>query len=107
MMPQRITASPGTTKTIQAIGGATRTMLMPHRIRRLNTRSRCSSGVLATVSAPLVENGLESTTDEEIDSAMIRPTAPTAPVSRNGTASGISAPRMPVVEANADTTAPT
>ena len=82
-------------------------MLMPHCISRLKTNSRCSSGVLATVSAPLVENGLESTTEDEIDSAMISPTAPTAPVSRNGTASGISAPRMPVVEANAETTPPT
>ena len=63
--------------------------------------------MFATVSAPRVENGLESTTEDEIDSAMIMPTAPTAPVSRNGTASGISAPRMPVVEANADTTPPT
>ena len=62
--------------------------------------------MLATVSAPLVENGLESTTEEEIDSAMMRPTAPTAPVSRNGTASGISAPRMPVVDAKAETAAP-
>ena len=55
----------------------------------------------------LVENGLESTTEEAIDSAMIIPTAPTAPVSMNGTASGISAPRMPVVEANAETIPPT
>ena len=55
-------------------------MLMPHCISRLNTPSRCASGVLATVSAPLVENGLESTTDDEIESAMISLTAPTAPV---------------------------
>ena len=81
--------------------------VMPHCSSRLNTYSRCSSGVLATVNAPLVENGLESTTDEEIESAMISPTAPIAPVSRNGTASGISAPRMPVVEANAETMPPT
>jgi hypothetical protein len=49
----------------------------------LKTYSRCSSGVFATASAPLVENGLESTTDDAIDSAMMRPTAPIAPVSRN------------------------
>ena len=54
----------------------------------------------------MVENGLMSTTDDEIASAMISPTAPTWPVSRNGTASGMSAPRMPVVEAKAETTAP-
>jgi hypothetical protein len=83
------------------------TMLIPHCISRLNTKSRFSAGEFATTSAPLVENGLESTTDEAIDSAMIMPTAPTAPVSRNGTASGISAPRMPVVDANADTAPPT
>ncbi len=80
---------------------------MPHCMSRLNTKSRCDSSVLATVSAPLVENGLESTTEEEIDRAMMRPTASTAPVSRNGTASGISAPRTPVVDANAETTPPT
>ena len=57
-------------------------------------------------SAPLVENGLQSTTDDEIASATTSPTAPTWPVSRNGTASGISAPRMPVVDAKAETTAP-
>jgi hypothetical protein len=62
---------------------------------------------LATASAPLVENGLASTTDEEIARAVMRPTAPTAfvPV-RKGTASGISAPRMPVVEAKAETAPP-
>ena len=53
-----------------------------------------------------MENGLESTTEEEIARAMMSPTSLTEPVSRNGTASGMSAPRMPVVEANADTTAP-
>ena len=34
-------------------------MVMPHCMSRLKTKSRSFSGVLATVSAPLVENGLE------------------------------------------------
>ncbi len=53
-----------------------------------------------------MENGEESTTEDEMQSAMITPTAPISPWDRNGTASGINAPRMPVVEANADTAAP-
>jgi len=76
------------------------TSAIPQAIRPRRTRSRLSSGELATTSAQLVENGLESTTDAEIDSAAMRPTAPTEPEARKGTASGISAPRMPVVEAN-------
>lgn len=53
-----------------------------------------------------MENGEESTTEDEIARAMISPISPTLPVSRNGTAKGMSAPRMPVVDANAETTAP-
>lgn len=53
-----------------------------------------------------MENGEESTTEDEIASAMIRPISLTLPVSRNGTARGMRAPRMPVVDANAATTAP-
>ncbi|MEU4427793.1 hypothetical protein AB0F81_44825 [Actinoplanes sp. NPDC024001] len=53
------------------------------------------------MSAPLVENGLEWTIDDDSARAVIRPTAPTESVPvRNGTANGISAPRMPVVEAD-------
>ena len=61
----------------------------------------------STAGVALVADASERFSPEEIDSAMINPTAPTAPVSRNGTASGISAPRMPVVDANAETTPPT
>ena len=79
---------------------------MPHCISRLKTISRWSTSELATTSAPLVEKGLQSTTELEIASAAIRPTALTWSVSRKGTASGISAPMMPVVEAKAETTEP-
>ena len=50
MMPQRITAIRHH-EYQPHISGAITTMLMPHCMRRLNTCSRCSSGVLATVSA--------------------------------------------------------
>ena len=43
---------------------------------------------------------------EETASAQISPAAPTSPASRNGTASGMSAARMAVEEAKAETTAP-
>ncbi|MER5837404.1 hypothetical protein ABT116_43260, partial [Streptomyces sp. NPDC002130] len=39
---------------------------MPHRIVRPNTTSRSSGAAFATTSAPLVENGLQSTRDDEI-----------------------------------------
>src|SRR6476469_1029344 len=97
---------PGATKMAHDSTGAPMIIDRPQTLRPRNTRSRTSGPLLATTSAPLVENGEESTTDDEIASAMIRPTAPTAPPSRNGTASGIRAPRMPVVDANADTAAP-
>ena len=45
------------------------TMLISHCISRLNTKSRFSAGEFATTSAPLVANGLESTTEDEIDTA--------------------------------------
>ncbi len=83
------------------------TIEKPHWISRRKTNSRSSSRAFATTSDPLVENGLESTTDDEMASAVMSPIAPTPESScRNGTASGISAPRMPVVDANADTTPP-
>ena len=44
--------------------------------------------------------------DDDRASAMMTPIAPISPASRNGTASGMSAARMPVVEANAETAAP-
>ena len=103
----RVRAQSGiTTQISQATGGARATIEPPQIISWRKTLSRCSSGVLATTSAPEVENGLESTTELEMHSAMIMPTVPTSPASRNGTASGISVPRMPVVDANADTTPP-
>jgi hypothetical protein len=45
--------------------------------------------------APLVEDGLQSTTEEESARAAISPTALAWSVSRNGAARGISAPMMP------------
>ena len=53
----------------QAKSGASSTMLNPHRKICLSTCSRSASGALATTSDPLVEKGLESTTEEEIASA--------------------------------------
>ena len=50
-----------------------------------------SFGEFATTGAPLVENGLESATEAEIDSAATSPTAPIPPVPRRGTARGIRA----------------
>ncbi len=81
-------------------------MEKPQIISWRKTWSRPSSGALATTSAPDVENGLESTTELEMHSAMIMPVVPTSPASRNGPANGINVPRMPVVEANADTMPP-
>ncbi len=49
---------------------------------------------------------MESTDDDDSARAMMRLIAPISPPSRNGTASGISAARMSVVDANADTAAP-
>src|SRR5699024_12337908 len=82
------------------------TIEKPQTMSCLNTFSRWSSGEFATTRAPEVENGDESTTEDEMARAMIIPTSPTLPVRRNGTAKGMSAPRMPVVDTNADTTAP-
>ena len=54
-----------------------------------------------------MENGIESTTVAEIASATTRPVVLISPRTMNGTASGIIAPRMPALDANADVTAPT
>ncbi|MFF2445429.1 hypothetical protein [Priestia megaterium] len=48
----------------------------------------------------------EESGGDEMESAVTIPTAPTSPASGNATASGMSAPRMPAMEANAETTAP-
>ena len=67
---------------------------------------------LATASAPFVEKGETSTADDATASAPINIVALSAAglpsdMTRNGTERGISAPRMPVVEAKAETNAPT
>src|SRR5262245_22528229 len=71
------------------------------------TTTRSATVVLATTSAPAVENGDESTTVAEIASALTRPVTLTVPCARNGAASTIIAPRMPALDANAEVTAPT
>src|SRR5882757_1138661 len=97
---------PGRMKIAHASSGATTIIDTPQRNNWLKTRSRSSSAVLATMSAPLVENGDASTIEDARHNAMIMATALTSPASRKGTASGTNAPRMPVVDANADTAAP-
>ena len=67
---------------------------------------------MAIARAPFVENGETSTAEDETERAAMSIVALTRAgspvvVTRNGTESGMSAPRMPVVEANAETTAPT
>ena len=49
---------------------------------------------------------MASTTVADTASAMTRPVASTPPFTINGVASGIKAPRMPALDANADVTAP-
>jgi hypothetical protein len=70
-------SQPASTNTHQATSGAISTTPKPQRMSPRKTNSRRSCGELATVSAPLVENGLASTTEDEIESAMMSPTAPT------------------------------
>src|SRR5699024_12275954 len=89
-------------KSSQVTIGAMTTIEKPQTMSCLNTLSRWSSGEFATTRAPEVENGEESTTEDEMDRAMIIPIYTTLPVSRSGTATGLSAPRKPVVEVSAE-----
>ena len=72
-----IIPSPAGPADAQLTIGATIMIDMPHCMSRLKTISRSFSSELATTSAPLVENGLQSTTELEMARAVISPMAPT------------------------------
>ena len=65
------------------------------------------SGRLATISAPLVENGLTSTIVEATASAATTATALTPPSAISGIAIGMMIGSSAVDDANAETTPPT
>lgn len=67
------------------------------------TRERSATGVEATIVAPVVEYGETSTIEAHTPIALISPQSLTPPEIASGTASGTSAARIPVVDANADT----
>ena len=65
------------------------------------------SGRLASISAPLVENGLTSTIVEETARAATNRPALMPPSAMSGTAIGMITGSSAVEEANAETTPPT
>src|SRR5690606_16444539 len=97
----------GRRRISQVSTGAVTAMPMPQANIVRNTVGRSSSGAFARVSAPTDENGVESTTVAEIASAMVIAATPISPWRRNGTASGMSTPSRPALEANAEVNAAT
>ena len=65
------------------------------------------SGLLASISAPLVENGLTSTIVEETARAATKSAALMPPSAMSGTPIGMITGSSAVDEANAETTPPT
>src|ERR687893_1654571 len=96
-----------TTKANQRSRGAATVTTAPYISSLRNSTSRSTFCALATTRAPLVENGLTSTTVEATASAATMPMAPTEPSSKKGTASGMVAPSTAIEEAKAETMAPT
>src|SRR6185436_6461640 len=93
----------GITSAATSAAGPTTTIDIDHQISSAVSRGRSSSGADAISVAPVVENGEASTIDAHTPRALMSAQPETAPEAMSGIASGNRAARMPVVDANAET----